>query len=279
MVKKGKFGLQLVDAVFTEVPFKEHTGDDGTTYIEVEPDTEYFVKVDIDAGYNSIGYRIQVDEEDLGYWGRNNKGQELSGLWSFINGQSTMRALKFRGLHNQVKSKTTISSPNDSDGSWVGEIVITFYERIKLEGYHDVPDVTSKWKGSRKSLSEIKGSKKKLVKSGRGTIAKSKTAAQKVENWKVGKKLETITVKYCTTVELIHAGVLPKPPHWNWARFNFPDAGLNNNATALEPEILTFAAATTQDGKVIGETKNVEMFNLIASDDESSDSDSSNSSL
>jgi len=269
MVKKGQFGLQLVDPSMTDVPFKEHIANDGTTYIEVEPDTEYFLKVGIDSDFDSVGYKIQVDGEDLGYFGWSYVCQKLNGLWSYKNGQSTMRALKFRGLHEQSKTKTNTTSPKDSDGSWVGEIVVTFYKWIALEGYSNIQNCKSKWRGSQKRLSDMKGNKKKLVKSGQGTTKKSMTESPEIKNWKLGKKLETITVKYCTTVELIHAGVLPKPPHWNWARFNFPEVGLHNNAPALEPEILTFIGATTQDGNVIGETKNVEMFDLTASDDES----------
>jgi len=280
MVKKGQFGLQLVDASTPEVPFKEHTTNDGTTYIEVEPDTEYFLKVSIDSDRDSVIYAMQVDGEDLGYWVENEKDQELLGLRSYKNGRITMRALKFRGLRDQAKSKTTITSPKDSNGSWVGEIVVTFHEYIELEGYYDEKECESKWRGSQKSLSDIKGNKEKLVKSGQGTTVESEAKSPKKKNIDVGKILETITVKYCTTVELIHAGVLPKPPYWNWARLNFPDAGLNNNAPALEPEILTFAAATTKDGKVIGEAKNVEMFDLTASNDElMSDSDTSNCCL
>jgi len=229
MVKKGRFGLQLVDAATPEVSFKEHTAEDGATYIEVEPDAEYFLKVGISSDFKNVAYDIEVDGEDLGYNSKHHSCEEkIKGLRSREQGESTHKSLKFRGLydlHDQTKEKTTVS-PNDSNGDWIGEIVVTFVEVIELEGYHNRKDATkSKWSGSHKS---INCNKKKLVKSGKGTTTKISTASRRMKrrNWKKGKIIETITVKYCTTVGLINIGVLPKPPYWKMARANFPDAAL-----------------------------------------------------
>jgi len=263
MVQKGDFGLQLVDAAATEFSFKEHTAKDGTAYIEVEPDAEYFLKVGINSDFENITYTIQVDGEDLGYYGTNTSCQEIHGLWSLEKGQETFKALKFRGLYDKTEEETTFCAPNDSNGvDWVGEIVVSFFEHIELQGNYSAKDVKSTWRGSQQNLN---CNKKKLVKSGKGTITKTKDASRSIKNWKVGKIIETITVKYCTTVKLINIGVLAKPPHWNWARMNFPHVELDNKTKLVNPEILTFTTMT-QDGNVVGKARNVELFDLTAAD-------------
>jgi len=277
MVKKGNFELQLVDADTPDYSFQEHIAEDGTPFIEVEPDAEYFLKIGINSDFKSVTYTMQVDGEDLGYMSTNVscKGA-MRGLWSLNKGQETHKALKFRGLYDQTEEETNISLPNDSnggDGDWVGEIVVSFFEYIELEEYADIEDKKPNWRGSQTS---VNCEKKKSVKSGKGTTTKTKAASRKVKNWKIGNIIETITVKYCTTVGLIHIGVLPKPPYWNWARVNFPDEALHLKTKLVEPEILKFTT-TNQDGNVVEEDKNVELFDLTVSDesDFSSSSDES----
>ena len=46
MVKKGRFTVELVSAD-AKVAFMEHTKD-GKTYAEVEPEVEYFVRIEVE---------------------------------------------------------------------------------------------------------------------------------------------------------------------------------------------------------------------------------------
>jgi hypothetical protein len=64
MVKKGRFTVELVSAD-SKVKFQQHTKD-GKTYVEVEPEAEYFVRVAAEPAPRVSG-RIDVDGKSLGY--------------------------------------------------------------------------------------------------------------------------------------------------------------------------------------------------------------------
>ena len=82
MVVAGKFKVEVVYAE-TKIPFKEHTATtDGDTYVEVEPDAEYFVDIESKSEDPVVAY-IRIDGKDLGYNVTLRKKQNyLSGLVS-----------------------------------------------------------------------------------------------------------------------------------------------------------------------------------------------------
>jgi hypothetical protein len=43
-----------------------------------------------------------------------------------------------------------------------------------------------------------------------------------MESFKRGELLHSVTLKYCTVVGLIQAGLLPKPPLWEFQRLLYP---------------------------------------------------------
>jgi hypothetical protein len=68
MVVEGGFRVELVD-VNTKIPYKEHTKD-GKTYVEGDPDAEYFVSLLTVAVLPEDHYIIDlfVGNQDLGWY-------------------------------------------------------------------------------------------------------------------------------------------------------------------------------------------------------------------
>ena len=83
---------------------------------------------------------------------------------------------------------------------------------------------------------------KKILKSTQGNIKKSiKTITIiKRRNYKVGKHLKTIKIKYCSTLRLIFEGVLPKPPLLEMHCMRKLLAGKGTQIAAIEPTIKTY---------------------------------------
>lgn len=243
MVQQGPFQAELIYAD-TKNPFLEHTASDGQLYVEVEPDAEYFIRVQ--SHYPAlIKARFQVDGEDLGYsytLKGANHGPKEAGLFSRIGGVDTMRALVF------VKTPVRMQgSSNDVTPYWTGQIKIQFREAIP-DGVSVASDSINKWKGGDVAFvmgSAMDPSKKKGLKSTKGeTVQQVGSVARRdgayYQRHRPGRVLQTITLKYCSTVGLIHAGILPKPPAWTFHRMQFPAAsGPTENASDTGPVDLT----------------------------------------
>jgi hypothetical protein len=109
------FGVTLVDAQ-TRQPFKEMRGPDGNTYVQIEPEREYFVEITASDWAPRFKAHVSVDGESLGYRYRSKDDgccTKTLGLRSVKGGTNTLRALRFqrasssaagggkyRGMHN-----------------------------------------------------------------------------------------------------------------------------------------------------------------------------------
>jgi hypothetical protein len=67
MVREGKFTVELVDGL-SKSPYKEHKATNGRTYVEVEPNCEYFIRVGKanDGATCTVMIHIEVDGERIG---------------------------------------------------------------------------------------------------------------------------------------------------------------------------------------------------------------------
>jgi len=205
MVKKGKFSVEIINAD-TKTAFPEHTAPNGDLYVEVEPDSEYFIRMHSDFQGPATA-NICVDGRDLGFTCNFSKGgpSQDRGIWEFVNGKSVDHALKF------VK---TLARKGDtpSDG-WTGKVEVKFFEAISV-GYRNLKEYKNAWKGG--DVSYVMGisdpDKKKGVKSGKGASFAAEQLSGRYERYERGASLGTITLHYCSTLGLIEAGILPKPP-------------------------------------------------------------------
>ena len=220
MPTKGNFSVELVDAN-TKVAFKEFPGSNGVdAYVEVEPNLEYFVqdKSDYPKGY--ILAEIQVDGVHLGYICSNLEEGKIYkfGVWSYnaITSQSVNTALQ---VHKAVSHSALVHSEDVTETkSDVGMVEVLLYEDIQLEGNNQMEDVVLKFAGTSPVIDSQHHTYTKHLKSLSGEKQEFDHDNGIRRNYKRGNKLDSIKVRYCSTVGLIENGVLPKPPLWEWHR-------------------------------------------------------------
>jgi len=144
MVKKGDFIVELVNASSKE-SFKEHKGKDGIdSFVEVEPEAEYFIKVASDS-YRRVSFEFIVDGMKLGYvtsFAPYEREPQYGGNWSYNNNKSIETSLMFQKIHQSMLQ----SSSESDDSNIVGEIQVTVYERIMLDGYYQISSSPEKAK-------------------------------------------------------------------------------------------------------------------------------------
>ena len=209
--------LELIDAE-TKAPYQEHVDHHGKTYAEVEPDTDYFLRV---SSYDPrrVAVKFVVDGNDLGYKSALHQygGAQTRGLLHTENGISHHTALRFNSLFSSQKTAAAASS-DPSEGHWTGCVEMKIYERIPVEGTPRSTtkrDFSSKWNPNTEHVLEglTVSSNKKSVNSKEGTAITTKEVSSGVRTkYKLGLKLASVELKYCSTVGLIEAKILPPPP-------------------------------------------------------------------
>ena len=236
MVVAGKFKVEVVYAE-TKIPFKEHTATtDGDTYVEVEPDAEYFVDIESKSEDPVVAY-IRIDGKDLGYNVTLRKKQNyLSGLVSKDElGGTSKQALKF------VKINVFHKSEGDRFAArmWTGTVEVDFYEGIphvleSSSSSNQSRAFSSTWEGRTSDVGFTLGvsnpDKKKGVMSAAGntveytapTTNSGSGSRGKTIIFKKGGLLKSVSLKYCSTLGLIYAGILSKPPQWDLHRMTYP---------------------------------------------------------
>jgi hypothetical protein len=107
MVKKGRFIVELVNADIKTV-FKEHTKDN-ETYVEAEPDAEYFVRIFAIGIGSPVQAKIFVDDKYLGYDLHLTTQHKTDnyGLWNFDGVSTTYKKLSFL----QKRRFSTLQTP------------------------------------------------------------------------------------------------------------------------------------------------------------------------
>jgi hypothetical protein len=260
MVQSEDFKIELVYAD-TKMPFKEHTKD-GKIFVEVEPDAEYFIKMQ-PTGTSRGGTAVKtisVDGTDLGYKHRSKKCKDqpsYKGIRSRENGVSTAKALKF------TKPLLSQDGTNVTRGLIMGKVEVRMYEGI-LDGYTTRhKDFTSTFTAAAVDLNQSGLAKKKSLRSGEGEITVTKEKSRKPRaRYKCGAHFDTITLNYCTALGLMEVGVLKKPDVWTHHRMKRP-AKVDQGAPRVRPKHIHDTGATS--------SKTVEICDLCeaGSDDES----------
>lgn len=228
MVKIGKFSAEIILADADKMPFPEHISSNGEIFVEVEPESEYYIRVKTDYE-DTVRVDISVDGNNLGYYSTMTKesGAEEKGLSKRECGKSYKYALKF--------DKANVRQKEEGDKGrevpfWTGKIEVEFSEAV-FQGYSAIQDYSQNWKGG--DVSFVMGisdpDKKKGVKSGKGdTFEVKKVGGGQVANYGKGGLLQKITLRYCSTLGLIHAGILAKPPMWDFHRLTNPAESQEN---------------------------------------------------
>jgi hypothetical protein len=116
---------------------------DNETYVEAEPDAEYFVRIDVGDG-SRVQAWIFVDDKNLGYsldFTPPEKAQN-HGLWSYDGVSTTIKALLF------AKAKLFNSSDAAQDAPfWTGNVRVEFSEIFDTGRTDVMAPLKNKWKG------------------------------------------------------------------------------------------------------------------------------------
>jgi hypothetical protein len=306
MVRKSSFTVELVNAE-TKETFKEHSHTDGSYYVEVEPDAEYWIRIsshrkddikkvhnkeygddeedfddeedeedffdnffdDLDRDNNCAECVVEVDGRDLRYSTYVSKKEVHDlGIWSRTRWKETNRALRFKEL--KVK---------DDAHFWIGTVKVDFYKAIENRFEHSTCNkgVSNHWKQGVGPQACAKG--KKAVKSCQGTTTKTKniTPSSRSTTYERGDLLETITLRYCTTVGLLYVGVLPKPTTWEHQRRLFPaKPSTVPEALIIQPQIVNEVRRRGSD--VLEETSH-ELFDLTDFEERQARYDANNNKI
>ena len=198
------------------------------TYVEVEPESEYWIRVQTDSE-DVVRAEISVDGKSLGYCVPMDKRNSATdwGVWKFENGKEYNFALKFAKA--KVREATNNEDANDKP-FWTGIVEVDFSEAI-YAGEYEQQDRSDMWTGG--DVSYVLGisdpDKKKGVKSEKGSSFNVKKSQRRRSQYQTGGMLKKVTLRYCSTLGLIHAGILPKPPMWDLHRLSHPAENGNEN--------------------------------------------------
>jgi hypothetical protein len=259
MVRQGDFIVEIVEAE-SKAPFKEHRRkSDGTVFVEVEPNIEYFVHVrrveDIVFSGQSLFAIVLVDGQDMGVQyscKKDSRSSHYAGLWkrNSQDGVKTTRALQV------FEPAQRISNSSAQGSNYVtGKVEVQISESI-FSGRYETARSSSTSGSSFKQCGVLECSRvdrkkdKKLLRSRLGsTITEKKsssTGSKPVYN--TGKLLDTITLQYCSTVGLIEVGVLERPASWGKKR---PHSSPTLERAFAVPSAVTPPAETAPPSKKI----------------------------
>lgn len=101
--------------------------------------------------------------------------------------------------------------------------------------------------------------KKKGVKSDKGTRFEVKKKSRRSKSYRSGRLLETVTLRYCSILGLVKAGILPKPPVWDYHRMIWlRDPEEESVVEPLEPVLMDITCRVHDVEQVM----KVEVFDL-----------------
>ena len=250
MVCQGsKYTVELVDAE-TKIPFKEHCAPDGRVFVEVEPNIDYLIMVDVD-GPTKVIADFCVDGKCLGYNTvvfKTRRGKCYNGISSRKDDKLFENCLNFGKIFSFCKDTNIDQSVHSG-----GNVKVSFYDAIKDEkpdigrkvDYNDkkreaikndkkrevikydkkeevikykrkhLHDFENSWFGGKVDYDDKKGVQTSI---GQSFYADENDILNIVGNYTSGDKLKEITLHYTSAIGLIYANILPKPPVWDHLR-------------------------------------------------------------
>jgi hypothetical protein len=259
MVRQGDFIVEIVEAE-SKTPFKEHTRkSDGTVFVEVEPNIEYFVHIkragDMVCSGQSVFATPSIDVQKMGArypWDKGSRHSVHAGLLKHNSqdGVTITRALQVFEPAQRINNLSAHGS-----NYVTGKVEVQISERF-FSGKHETSR-SSSGTFQQCNVLECSGTDrkkdKKLLRSRAGFTAETKishTGSKPVYN--AGKLLDTITLQYCSTVGLIEVGVLERPASWGKKRPHSSPA--SEQAFAVPATVTPPAVAAPPSKKIRVET-------------------------
>ena len=278
MVVVKDFEFQIVSTEDdNKTPFKEWESKTNLeTYVEVEPDAEYFLSVEmVQTSSTSLLCEYYVDGKFLGYLDvfPGILGPRFRGIFSRSNSSvETMKALKFVKASFHSSNKEDRVGFGSEIGAGMGVIEMKVYQAIE-NGYTATGNEKSFASSFTTSSIDIEDgafvTMKKNLRTGEG----NKSVVTKASNmngvkmtYLKGPQLYTIPLYYCATLGLISVGILPKPPAWDYQRMIRPSKLTAEEKQRVEKGITN--VSQNERGKDV-----LELNDSDDSDNDDSDSD------
>lgn len=239
MVQHGDFLIQLVEAE-SKAPFKEHYHE-GKTFVEVEPDAEYFISITKTGSTEvypcqRLAVGLCVDGKPLNYAMTINTRYETThpffkGIFTYENGVATQTGLKFV---TPPKAQEPVAYAAENKTSGIGSVTIKIFEAPKIRTLPSGDRVDAMEMNATTPISQAAGaSYKKEVRSSIGTHRLVKAAPRLCGD--MGPLVSSITLRYCTTPDLIQMGVLSGNDRESKASETTVNQGNGNAIVKQEP--------------------------------------------
>ena len=280
MVVVKDFEFQIVSTEDdNKTPFKEWESKTNLeTYVEVEPDAEYFLSVEkVQLSSTSLYCEYYVDGKFLGYYDafpvNRNLGPRFRGIFSRSNSSvETMKALKFVKASFHSSNKEDRVGFGSEIGAGMGIIEMKVYQAIE-NGYTATGNEKSFASSFTTSSIDIEDGAVVTMKKNLRTGEGNKSVVTKASNmngvkmtYLKGLHLYTIPLNYCATLGLISVGILPKPPAWDYQRMIRPSKLTAEEKQRVEKGITN--VSQNERGKDV-----LELNDSDDSDNDDSDSD------
>ena len=261
MIEKGDYSFEVMNNE-TGQALLEHNKD-GISYVEVEPDVQYFIRFKNESTNDVIIHGF-IDEGDLGYM--DFVPSKLStdiGTWSVQGSVSETKLLKFAKF-----SKMPEVYGRQTNTNFFGNFKFDIYSVLHISEHHSKKrhktEIKSNWESKLEDIPSKHGGDKRLYsKFGNKTLS---TCGYRQTNFYKGEHIEIVEIKYGTAFGLAFKGVLPisLQKKFNWKNF----ARLNRGPKyklLIEPKI---GCIQTENGTTTI-TVTAELFDLsVLSDDE-----------
>mmetsp|Transcript_26036 Transcript_26036/g.58416 ORF Transcript_26036/g.58416 Transcript_26036/m.58416 type:complete len:257 (-) Transcript_26036:41-811(-) len=205
----GGYRLELVDAT-TKQPFQEHLSATGQCYAEVEPDAEYFIRLNTKT--TNIKVKFKVDGVDLGCKTRVTKPiqDKLFGSWERKSEMSQMTALRFKLARLAKPEEGMLGGGHEVTGRVEMEVYKLGPVKDMKEKKECKPDTST---ALEQSFQTKTGGKKCIMSTqGTTTLVTKRKASKKSVRYATGPLLQTVTLHYCTAAGLVLNKILSAPP-------------------------------------------------------------------
>ena len=243
MVRRGAFGLRLVDAA-TRQPLEEHEKD-GEVWVVGKPGAEFFLESRTWHGTNVMGWPIDIDGVGAGYSQYFSPHQPWKVHGAAQSGGGANRAFRFATIPAAADGQAAVGE--------FGLVEMTWTEAAATDTPAG-PSVTPAWTSLADATSA--GTKKEGVgalKSTLGTTTQS--CVRGAFLWsRVGPPLQTITIRYCEEAGLVARKIIALPASTNNKRAGDPVGNGKGKKKAAGVVVIDDVADTAGPAPRIEET-------------------------
>ena len=263
MVIVGNFSARLVDATSKE-PLPEHVRS-GEVFAEVESDTEYYIEIQVIGSAirpkKKICFQFSVDGTKLESRTIINKktGPGVVGLLSRKHGVVTNKAFRFQKASNRRSNRDSYTVGPDMV---FGSVIVQISDAVPVRTLAQ-DDFQEEFGAVQPTLAtcNVYDGHKGILRSIEGTV--SQVSSSTGVTYLPGRLRQEIKINYCTTLDLIYAGVLARPPLWEFHRLKH---GISKNhsieALSVPPPKRIKVGAVYDGMSMIVPPREVELFDL-----------------